>query len=45
MGNVSRLRLEQKQQIAVLLCLIVVGEGTFLQLETILEVAGNFILL
>jgi hypothetical protein len=45
MGNVSRLRLEQEQQIAVLLCLIVVGEGAFLQLKPILKVACDFILL
>jgi hypothetical protein len=45
MRNVARLRLQQKQQIAVLLCLVVVGEETFLQFHALFEVARDFVLL
>jgi hypothetical protein len=45
MGNVSRLGLEEEQQVAVFLRLVVVGEKTFLQLHAFFEVACDFILL
>lgn len=44
-GNVSGLRLQKKQEVAVFLCLVVVGKDTLLHLESILEMAGDFILL
>lgn len=45
MCNVSRLGLQEEQQVAVLLCLVVVGKETFLQLHAIFEVARDFVLL
>ncbi len=44
-GNVSWLGLEQEEQVAVFLCLFVVGEEAFLQFEAVFEVAGYFVLL
>lgn len=45
MGNVTRLRLQQKQEIAVFLSLLIVREKTFLRVGGIVEMAGDFILL
>lgn len=46
MGDVSGLRLQEKQEIAVLLCLIIVRENAvLLGLGGILETARDFVLL
>ena len=45
MRNVSRLGLQEEQQVAVLLSLVVVGEEAFLQLHAFFEVARDFVLL
>lgn len=45
MCNMSRLGLEQEQQIAVLLCLFIVGEEAFLELGSVVEMVCNFVLL
>lgn len=45
MGNVARLRLEEEEQVAVFLCLIVIGKETFLKFHAFLEMTGNFVLL
>lgn len=44
-GNVSWFRLEEKQQVAISLCLLIVGERSLLQFESIFKVAGDFVLL
>lgn len=44
-GDVPRLRLEQEEQVSILLCLLVVGEEAFLQFGGIVEVVGDFVLL
>lgn len=44
-GNMSRLGLEQKEQIAVFLGLFIIREETFLQFCSFLEMARYFILL
>ncbi len=44
-GNMSRLGLQEKQEISVFLCLVVVGKEAFLHVSCIFEVAGNFVLL
>jgi hypothetical protein len=45
MGDVSRFGLEEKEQVAVLLCLFVVREETFLQFEAVCQVVCDFVLL
>lgn len=45
MSDVSWFRLQQEQQVAVFLCLLVVGERSFLQFKSILQVACDFVLL
>lgn len=45
MCYVSRLRLEQKEQISVFLRLLVVGKEAFLEFGRFVEVVRNFILL
>lgn len=45
MRNVSRLRLEEEKQVAVLLRLVVVGEEALLQFGGLFEVACDFVLL
>jgi hypothetical protein len=45
MRNVPRFGLEEKEQVAVLLCLFVVGEEAFLQFEAVCEVVCDFVLL
>lgn len=45
MCNVSRLRLQKKQQVAVFLRLIIIGEDTFLDFSSIFEMTGDFVLL
>jgi hypothetical protein len=45
MRNVPWLGLQQEQQIAVLLRLVVVGKETFLQFHAFFEVARDFVLL
>lgn len=44
-SDVSRLRLEQEQQIAVLLSLVIVGEEALLHIGRIFQVTGYFVLL
>jgi hypothetical protein len=44
-GNVSGLRLQQKQQVPVSLRLFVVGEDTFLHLGRFFKVTRHFVLL
>lgn len=44
-GDVSRLRLEEEQEVAVFLSLVVVGEHALLEVGRILEMARDFILL
>ena len=44
-GDVSRLRLEKEEQVAVLLCLFIVGEKSFLEFEAVGEVVCDFVLL
>ena len=45
MRNVSRLGLEQKEQIAVFLRLFVVGEESFLQFSSLVKMASDLVLL
>jgi hypothetical protein len=45
MGNMTGLRLQQKQEIAVFLGSIIVREETFLRVGGVIEMAGDFILL
>jgi hypothetical protein len=45
MRNVSRLRLEEEEQVAVLLCLVVVGEEALLKIEAFFKVTGDLVLL
>jgi hypothetical protein len=45
MRNVSRLGLQEEQQIAVFLRLVVVGEEALLELHAFFEVACDFVLL
>lgn len=45
MGNVTRFGLEEEQQVAVFLRLLVVGEEAFLEFEAVGKVVGDFILL
>jgi hypothetical protein len=45
MRNVSRLGLQEEQQVAVLLCLVVVREEALLQFHALFEMACDFILL
>jgi hypothetical protein len=44
-GDVPGLGLQKKQEVAVFLRLVVVGKDTLLHLESILEMARDFILL
>jgi hypothetical protein len=44
-GNMPRLGLQQEQQVAVLLRLVVVGENAFLHLGGIFKMACDFVLL
>lgn len=43
--DVTGLRLEEKQQVSVLLSLLIIRKETLLQFGRIIEVAGNFVLL
>jgi len=45
MGNVAWFGLEEEEQIAVFLCLLVIGKETFLEFEAVCKVVGDFILL
>jgi hypothetical protein len=45
MGNMTGLRLQQEQEIAVFLGSIIVREETFLRVGGVIEMAGDFILL
>lgn len=45
MGNMAWLGLKQKEQVAVLLRLLVVGKEAFLEFEAVSQVVGDFILL
>lgn len=45
MRDMPGLRLQEKQEIAIFLRLVIIWENTFLNLGSILEVAGDFILL
>jgi len=45
MGNMAWLRLEEEEQVAVLLRLLVVGKEAFLEFEAVSQVVGDFILL
>jgi hypothetical protein len=42
MGNMTRLGLQQKEQIAVFLCLFVVWKSTLLDFGIVFQMAGNF---
>ena len=45
MGNVTWFGLEEEQQVAVFLRLLVVGKEAFLEFEAVCKVVGDFILL
>jgi hypothetical protein len=45
MCNVSRLRLQEEEQVAILLCLLIVRKATFLDVGGVVQMAGNFMLL
>lgn len=45
MGNMPWLGLEQEQEVAIFLSLLVIGEEAFLQITSILKMAGDFVLL
>jgi len=45
MCNVPRLRLQKEEQVAIFLCLVVVGEKALLQLSGFVEVVGDLVLL
>lgn len=45
MGDVSRLRLEQEQQVAIFLRFVIVGKEALLHISSSFEMARNFILL
>lgn len=45
MGDMSRFRLQEKQQVAVFLSSVVVGENAFQHLGCVFEVACYFVLL
>ena len=44
-GNVSRLRLEEEQEVSVFLSPVIIRKHAFLEVGSILEVARNFVLL
>ncbi len=44
-GDMPRFRLQKKQQIAVFLSLLIIGEESFLQFGGVVQVAGNLVLL
>lgn len=45
MSDVPGLRLKQEKQIAIFLCLLIVGKEAFLKIGSIFEMTGNFVLL
>lgn len=45
MGNVSRLRLQEEQEVAIFLSPVVVREHAFLEIGSIFQMARDFVLL
>jgi hypothetical protein len=45
MGNVAWFGLEEEEQVAVFLRLVVIGKEAFLEFEAVTKVVGDFILL